>query len=229
MRLFSSDKVPVTLVAGSFNTEKAPQHGETKVVKAVLEVELTAALGSAFVPTAEVRNTVFKSAEDGSLRPDLRNQTFAVAIPDQDLAVFATPDSEGDRVFDHVRFSTVAKTKVKGKSAKLRLFVTFGPVGAADYRDIGNWQGQQRFVTFTPSDPALALDDAQPSDADTVARETQPALAETEATPESAETERPRYPKRNAKKGRHLQAVPPVGSQPSEAPTEEAEAEAVSI
>lgn len=236
MRLFNSDKVQVFLKAWSGATERAPKHGETKVVKVTFLIPLTSAVASALVPgDGEIKNTVFKAALDGSVRAFLRSQSFDIAFEKQKLEVFATPDSETPSIaFDHVKFSKVVSTKTVIKAAQLWLRATIGPCGPQEYGFLGMWHNTDRWVTFTEADPKLALDGAQPAlaDADEKARHPferpEPESEDPRDVPAGQEVDRPRYTKRNAKKGRHLSAVPPVGPQATEEPAEDQDA-AVSI
>ena len=227
MRLFHSDKVQVFLKAWSGATERAPKHGETKVVKVTFLIPLTSAVASALVPgDGEIKNTVFKAAIDGSVRAFLRSQAFDIAIEKQKLEVFATPDSTVQSIaFDHVKFSKVVSTKTVIKSAQLWLRATIGPCGPQEYGFLGMWHNTDRWVTFTEADPKLALDGAQPAlaDADEKARQPfEPGEVIDAEVPETEEVDRPRYTKRNAKKGRHLSAVPSVGPQATEEPADDA-------
>lgn len=203
MDLFKSEKVPVILRAWSGATEKAPQHDETKVVKVTLDVQLTSALASAFLPgDGELKNVAFKAAGDGSVRPFLRTAGFNIPMKKQRLVVISTPDSEGGICFDHVRLMKTVSLRIDLKTATLVLRATVGPCGPQEYAYLGDWHRTQRFVTFTEADPALEFN---PSDADEKARRPVPTPEFVDERDEQAEGHR--YPKKRGRKPR-LAVVP---------------------
>ena len=227
MRLFNCQHVPVVLRAWSGATEKAPQHDETKVVKVTLEVLLTPALASAFLPgDGELKNVAFKAAADGSVRPFLRTAGFNIPTRHQTLTIFSTPDSPVAAIcFDHVRFMKTVSLRIDVKTATLVLRATVGPCGPQEYAYLGDWHRSQRFLTFDEADPALAFEGAQPSEADEKAR--RPYTPEFEDTRDeqpaaaAAEEAGHRYPdtskkKRAARRAKLRAVAPKTEDEPSE-------------
>jgi hypothetical protein len=199
MNLFEGTLVPVTLMAWSGATEKAPQHDETKVVKVTLEVILTPELASRLVPgDGEIKAVAYKAATNGTVRSHLRSASFQIAAKKQDLQIFSTPDSPAPTVaFTHVKVMKTIGVKINLKTATLVVRATVGPCGPQEYAQLGAWHRSQRFVTFTESDPALEFAGVDESDADEKARRR---VVPTPAARPSSETDREGH--RDPRRGR---------------------------
>lgn len=215
MKVFNGSKIPVFLKAWSGSTEKVPQNGETKVVKVTLAIDLDAERAADLQPgDGEVKNVMFKAADDGGLRPFLRAAAFDAAIPKQKLLVRATPDSPVPSIcFDHVKF---AKTMlVRGNVLFLK--ATIGPCGPGEYAALGQWHESDRFVDFEEAEPELDLEADGMTDADEKAQtnlhisvgpippepmwdETEEQAAADAAREEAAVEQGHRYPKKDKSK-----------------------------
>lgn len=168
MNLFTEPAVPVTLKAWSGATERAPEHDETKVVKATFEIELTPELASALNPgDGEVKFVAFKALDDNKVRPFLRTAQFEIGLKPQRLTIQSTPDSPVAICFDAVKIGRRLTVKSDGDVPVLRVSATVGPCGPSEYAFLGAWQNGQRFVTFEEAEPALPL---EATDADEKAR-----------------------------------------------------------
>jgi len=170
MRLFDTDRVGTYCDDIGHRVERSKDGEEVKMVDLTLRVQpFTPELAVSFDP--DVRALLF-TMNDAQPKPKIKAMEFRVPVPRQMMAVCLLPADDEDgagvfgaRVFMDVEISAPRARTEKGVDGYgLVFYASFGPVSKDDLEFVCNWHTQQRFVTFTPQQPALDFAGAEESD-----------------------------------------------------------------
>ncbi len=192
-QLFDVAKVALTCDAVVHTTEKR-KDGEVKVIALTLRVQpFDAKLATALHP--DVRTTLFKLSHPDP-HAHLTRVNFALGVPRQDLACYATPETVGGaRRLEQVKIDGVYARTEKGLTGYALVFkATFGPVSDAELGFVEAWRTGMKFVTCTESEPNADFAAIEPEEDDEdEPAEQQAALPdpEFETQPDGTPIERP--------------------------------------
>lgn len=161
MRLFDADQVGVYLDDIGHRVEKTKDGGEVKMVDLTLRVQpFTPELAVSLDP--DVRALLF-NLTDATAKAKIKALHFNLTVPRQALAVYLLPESLEGILFADVEITDPRARTEKGVDGYgLVFYASLGPVSAGDLEYICNWHTEQRFITFTPQQPALNFDGAAP-------------------------------------------------------------------
>lgn len=174
-RLFNVPKVGLFLDKYVPSMEKR-RDGEVKILTLTLRVQpfdakLALALDDGVGEDSNVRPTLFKLNHPDP-KPHLQRVNFAIGCPRQNMAIFASSDTQNARIlFQQVRIGgTYARTEKNVNGYAFVFQASLGPVGRQEQEYIHEWMLSQRFVTFEESEPSLEFeaveDDDDGTDAD---------------------------------------------------------------
>lgn len=155
MRLFDDDKIGCYLDAIGHRIERTKDQKEIKVVDLTLRVQpFTPANAVALDP--DVRVLLF-SMTDGTPKTKIGSVSFRLPTVKQAIDVFLLPELEAAALaLMDVEISGIRARTEKGVDGFALIFdASFGPVSAKELEYVCDWQGQQRFLTFRPQQPAL--------------------------------------------------------------------------
>jgi hypothetical protein len=188
MRLFDEDHVGCYLAAIRHRLEKKKDGDEVKMIDLALRVQpFTPALAAALDP--DVRALLF-TMTDATPKPKLAAVHLALTVPRQQLSIRLLPELAEQLVLCDCDISRVRVRAEKGVDGFGLVFVvSYGPPSARELAYVCDWHTQQRFLTFQPQQPALALEvDAPRESPPKLRRGRRRETADTADTPERAET-----------------------------------------
>lgn len=162
--LFASGKIGCVLESYKPKTEK--RAGEDVSVLMVrfrvepFDAKLAHLLDDGVGDGSNIRSTVF-TLNEGDPRPGFTRHDFKLALPRQNLLIFASPDTEDARVA--LLQAAITHTHVRAdKDATTLSFVfaaTFGPVDRDQLEIVHSLYKLQAFIRFEESEPLLDLED----------------------------------------------------------------------
>jgi hypothetical protein len=155
--LFDTAKTGVFLDSITHSTENR-RGTDTKVVVLGCRVDpLDAKLALSL--DQRVRNTLFRLG-DAEAAGHIRSCEFALGVPTQNLAIFASPDTEkASRALLQVKITGIrAKVDKDQNHYSLVFKASFGPADKDELLFVEEWRGSQRFLTFQRVEPELELD-----------------------------------------------------------------------
>jgi hypothetical protein len=165
MRFFDDDKIGCYLDDIGHRVEKTKDGKEIPMVDLTLRVQpFTVDLAAAL--DVDVRDLLFNRG-DALPTAKLKSIHFKLPVPRQGLAVYLLKEVDDGAIFlPDVEITDPRARVEKGVDGYGFVFyASFGPVGRDELSYLVGWHTQQRFITFTPHEPALnfkgADDDAQ--------------------------------------------------------------------
>lgn len=168
-RLFDVAKVGLFLDKYVPSMEKR-RDGEVKILTLTLrcqpfDAKLALSIDDGVGEDSNVRPTLFKLNHPDP-KPHLQRVNFAIGCPRQNMAIFASPDTEEARIlFEQVRIAgTYARTEKNVNGYAFIFHASLGPVSRQEQEYIHEWMLSQRFVTFEESEPSLEFEAADPDE-----------------------------------------------------------------
>lgn len=153
-RLFTVNRVPVTLESVAHESELRRGENRVKIAVLTLKIPLSRQLAAA-MPDGVLRRLYQQRNDD--VDPMVLRVDFASLVDRQVLTVAAAPDSGDDScALDQVRIYAVrAQRPPTSNTFVLTCRASFGPLSAAEWAFIDFWRGTQRFVSFKAAQQSL--------------------------------------------------------------------------
>jgi len=170
MRFFEHDNVGCYLDGIDHRVENTKDGRELHMVDLTLRVQpFTAELAAAVDP--DVRALLFNLG-DGEPKHKLKAAQFDLRVTRQQIVVCLMPESPTGAIV----LSDVEVTQPRARTEKgvdgfgFVFYASFGPIGSDELDYLVAWHTQQRFLTFTPQQPALDFAGAAEGDVESAPR-----------------------------------------------------------